>query len=455
MATIARGRRGRAGTRRAAHSHSGDIIAEEFDRSRTLRIAAVVSMLALSSWLVIAIFEPVLLYKLATRPATALDSHDFLRELSALTNARVNLHSRATALFNGETFYPAELEAIRAAQRTIDLEVYIFHRGTVAKQMIAALAERARAGVRVNVTLDAVGSFTTTKWYLHDLVKAGGRVAWYHPLRWNTWYRTNNRTHRDVIVVDGRVAFVGGAGVADHWLVSKDGEPRWRDSMFRVDGDAVAALQGTFVENWLEATGEVLNGEDYFPVMDNGDGGPALVVNSAPSVGRSSRARILFQMLLAAAQTSADITSPYFLPDPGLRDELVDTVKRGVKVRILVPGKRSDHAMTRTSSRGMYGDLLQAGAEIYEYQPAMLHAKAMIIDGLWSVIGSTNIDNRSFGLNDEVNLTARDAHFAAALTRQFEQDLSESRRVSYEEWTNRPIWRRPLEWIGWLVETQQ
>jgi cardiolipin synthase len=226
--------------------------------------------------------------------------------------------------------------------------------------------------------------------------------------------------------------------------------------MFKVTGEAVRSLQSTFVENWLESSGQILIGSKYFATESNNDGATAIVVDSSPSQGGSTRARIIYQTLIASAKKSLKITTPYFLPDDSLRKELVRAVQeRHVQVQILVPGKHSDHGMTRSSSRGRYGDLLKAGAEIYEYEPAMIHAKIMIVDDQWCVVGSTNFDQRSFGWNDEVNLVVLDPDLAAKLNANFQDDLSKAHHESLEEWKHRSIWERGMEWLGWLIAREQ
>lgn len=426
--------------------------------SNTFLVIAIIAIVAQSFLLFLALFEPGLNYKISTKPSEALDSEEFLCMLEAVTDAKANRHSSIEVLTNGEVYYEAELAAIRAAQKSVNLEAYIFQKGEVAKKFVEALTERARSGVEVRLTLDAIGSFTSWDSYFAELRGAGGRVSWYNSFKWYGLPRINNRTHREIIVVDGRVGFVGGSGFADHWLKGKKGHPRWRDTMFRVRGDAVSSIQSTFVENWLEASGEILTGDDFFRFEKSETGEPtaALVVNSSPSMGRSTRARILYQTLLASAQHKLHITTPYFLPDRSVRAEIVRAVReRGVEVKIIVPGRHSDHLLTRRSSRRLFGDLLKAGARIYEYEAAMIHAKTMMIDELWSVVGSTNFDNRSFGLNDEVNLAARDTQLAARLEEDFARDLKESREITYDEWRRRSIFERAHEWLGWLLERQQ
>jgi cardiolipin synthase len=259
-----------------------------------------------------------------------------------------------------------------------------------------------------------------------------------------------------MLIVDGEIGFIGGAGINDQWLISKKNHPRWRDTMCRVRGEAVLGLQSVFLENWLNSSGEILSGSQFFPVPTPDADAIALVIDSTPSFGGSTRSRVLFQALLGSAKKSIFITTPYFLPDKSVRDEMVRAIQeRGVKIKILTPGRKSDHAMTRNSSRAMYGDLLRAGAEMYEYRPTMIHAKIMIVDGEWSVVGSTNMDNRSFGLNDEVNLAARSPGLAERLTQDLERDLTQSDRVTYEEWKHRPLFERIFEKIGWFFQRQQ
>ncbi|HEV7521714.1 MAG TPA: phospholipase D-like domain-containing protein [Candidatus Angelobacter sp.] len=431
-------------------------IASAMKHYRALRWFAVISMLAIISWVLIDLFGPIPKYQLNNPPSADLNSREYLQQLEALAASRVEPHTHIEALPNGANFYEAEIAAIKAARQSVNWEAYIFAKGEIAKRIIDALTERARAGVEVNLNIDAIGSVSTPKKFFNDLRHAGGHVEWYHPLRWYNWPRANNRTHRELIVIDGKVGFLGGAGVADHWWHGAKKDAPWRDTMFRITGDAVRSLQSTFVENWLESSGQILIGPKYFVSEDNTDGAQAMVVDSSPSQGGSTRARILFQTLIASARKDLKITTPYFLPDQSLSKEIVKAIQeRHVHVQILLPGKHSDHSMTRSSSRGTYGDLLRAGAEIYEYQPAMIHAKIMIVDGLWCVVGSTNMDHRSFGWNDEVNLAVVDPALAAKLSANFENDLKESHSETLEEWEHRPYWQRGMEWLGWLIAREQ
>jgi cardiolipin synthase len=419
----------------------------------TLGIVVLVVAIA---WVLIVLLQPGPKYHLAQTPDGSVNSDEFARQLEAITDTKLQRAGPIDVLANGENFYEAELEAIRNAGKNVNLEAYIFHRGKIAQRFLDALVERARAGVQVRVVVDALGSFSTSKHYFKPLIDAGGKMEWYHPLRWNNWTRVNNRTHREMLIVDGEVGFIGGAGIDDQWLFSNHRQERWRDTVCRMRGEAVEGLQSVFLENWLNSSGEILVGSDYFPAPSQNGNARALVIDSTPSFGGSTRAHVLYQALIRSAEKSIFITTPYFLPDTSIRDEMVRAIKdRGVEIKIITAGRKSDHAMTRNSSRALYGDLLESGAEIYEYRPTMIHAKIMIVDGLWAVVGSTNFDNRSFGINDEVNLAARDSNLATQLTQDFRNDLAQGRRVTYQEWKKRPVWERAFESVGWFFQRQQ
>jgi cardiolipin synthase len=428
----------------------------EFTVSTIFVVFACLAMLAQAIYILVAFFGPSPKYKINLPESESVTSEQFLWNLEAITDAKLNRCNRVEVFTNGNNFYEAELQAIAAAKKNINLEAYIFEKGDIAQRFVDALAERARAGVRVNLTLDALGCATTTESYLGELLKAGGKVSWYHPARWYNIPNYNNRTHRELMVIDGVVGFIGGAGVADHWYKDKSAKNRrWRDTVVRVEGDVVSNLQATFAENWLNASGELIAGPDYFPIVSREEAQTAMIVNSSPSAGGSTRARILMQSLIAGAHESLKITTPYFLPDVSMQNEIVRARHRGVQVTIVTPGKHSDHALTRSSSQHAYGKLLKAGAHIFEYQPAMIHAKILIVDGVWSVVGSTNFDNRSFGLNDEVNMAVFDRSFAERLAEDFARDLANSHEVTYEEWANRPLLQRAPEILGWVLERQQ
>lgn len=383
------------------------------------------------------------------------DSESFLNVLESLTDAKVNRTGSLEVLTNGPCFYSAALDAMRSAQQSICLEAYVFQPGEIGRHYVETIAERAKAGVQVNLVLDAFGGWKAREALFKQLTDAGGKVERYNKVRWYSLSRMDNRTHRELLIVDGRIGFIGGAGVADQWWKGVGKSPRWRDTLIRVEGEAVPNLLATFAENWLTSHGELLTGPRYFPEIRCDNKTIAMVINSTPTPGGATRARVLFQMLLATAQRTISITTPYFLPDKGLVRELCNAIERGVRLRILVPGRKSDHALTRSTSRGGYGPLLRAGAEVFEYQPSMIHAKILVVDGYWAVVGSTNFDNRSFGINDEVNMAVRDADFAARLESDMDDDLMESRRVPLEDWEHRPLAERVSELMGWIIERQQ
>ena len=439
-------------------SHNGTIYAASNTDVAVSVFYLILAIFGFASALLImllALFEPGLSYRTPEAVDIAPDSAEFAHLLPIIADAHLYNDSVFEVLTNGDLFYEAELETIRAARTYICMEAYIFQKGEIADRFIEALTDRVRAGVDVRLVLDAVGSFNTWRSTFSELTSAGGHVCWYNTLRWYNLARFNNRTHREMLIVDGSTAFVGGAGVADQWYKSRGGKNRWRDTMVKMQGPAVSSLQSMFIENWLESSGELLANCKYYPAKKADGNGKAMVINSTPSSGRSTRARMLFQILIATARRRIYITTPYFLPDRGLRQALLESLARGVEIKILVPGKYSDHLLTRRASRRLYGSLLRNGAQIYEYQPSMIHAKLIVVDGLWSVVGSTNFDSRSFGINDEVNVAALDEGLAARLEEDFRADLEVSRRITFEEWGHRPAIERASELLGWVIERQQ
>lgn len=428
-------------------------------KPRNFKLLSILALLALiiqSGLLFLALFAPGLPYRVARAPAEDLRSLHFIQTLEALTQSTERDAGKTEVFTNGDNFYDAMLAEIRKAKSSVNLEAYIIADGEITGRLAEVLADRARAGVEVNLLVDAIGALWLSKDTFHKMTDARGHMAWYNPFRFTTWPRVNNRTHRELLIVDGRIGFIGGAGWADHWYKGDKDNPRWRDTMVRVEGDSAAGLQSSFAENWLEASGEILTGWKYFPLMKAAIKTPSLVVSSAPTTGESTKARVLFQTLLASANKSIYIETPYFLPDASARGELIRAVKeRKVDVQIVAPGHHSDHAMTRSSSRRLYGDILKAGARIHEYNPSMMHAKILIIDGIWSIVGSTNFDSRSFGINDEVNIAVLDPVLSARLTQDFWMDVRQSREITLEKWNNRPYFERAFEWFGALLERQQ
>jgi cardiolipin synthase len=345
-------------------------------------------------------------------------------------------------------------DAIRDAQVSVNMEAYIFRPGTAGDMLIDALVERAQAGVRVRMVLDSIGSSGMRGAPLRRLRDAGCHVFFYQSISWYRLHRLNNRTHRELLVIDGRVAFTGGAGVADWWLRPHDGKPAWRDTMARLEGPIVAALQGVFAENWLESSGEILTSPRHWPALAPAGPTEAMLVKSSPS-DRATVSRVVFQMLIEGAVRSVDISTPYFLPDRALRRALARAAARGVAVRVLVPGPHSDQRLVRLASRRMFRELLDGGVRLFEYRPSMTHVKAFMVDDAWAVIGTTNVDNRSFEHNDEVNVAFREAAITTRLRSDFESDLAASDEVTLQTWTARPVLEKLVGPICWILERQQ
>ena len=399
---------------------------------RTTQALAVVgtgALLFYASKFLLNFFGPAIAYSMRPDVEYELSSEQFIRFLSLVTDGTIR-DVQLTRLKNGSEFYPAELAAVQGAIRTVNLEFYQFSPGDVGDAMLDALTERAAAGIEVRVIVDALGSFHTPRSFFVPLLAAGGQMHFYHPLDWNTWPQANNRTHRKLLIVDCEIGFMGGAGIADHWIKRTGSGPAWRDTVFKVEGEAVAGLVSTFSENWLEASGEILSSPEQFRFKSLPQGAKGFVVSSTPH-GGGTYARVLFQALINSAKHSILITTPYFLPDRSARQALIDAVRnRGVQVQILTAGPLIDHPAVRMMSRHSSRHLLNAGAEIYEYQPSMIHAKLLTVDGQWTVLGSTNFDHRSFALNDEVNLAVLDRELATTLAEDFRKDLQHSERLT-------------------------
>ena len=404
-------------------------------------------------WLVLVfLFTPGINYHLARR--TSVHADDFLYTLQSTCQAALHHGNKVTIYTNGPEFYPAMLEAIRSATRSINLECYIFQPGATADQFIAALSERAKLGVNVTVVVDAIGSFNLWGRPVRRLRRAGCRIQSYQRMEWHRLARLNNRTHRELLIVDGKVAFAGGAGVADWWASDTAKGKRWRDTMARIEGPVVAALQGVAAENWLECCGEIITGPEYFPNLETAGDTTAFVIKSSPS-DRATSSRVAFQLLMEGADHHIRIQTPYFLPDRALRRALVDLARRGVAVDVIVPGRITDQRWVRYASRRMWGQLLEAGIRIYEYRVSMTHAKVLIVDELWSVLGTTNIDNRSFEHNDEINVAMRDPEVAQRLLYDYRRDLEVSEEITLERWRRRPLWEKIAGPFVWILERQQ
>jgi cardiolipin synthase A/B len=374
----------------------------------------------------------------------AIADEQFRRELGVLLGPPLVEGNRAQNLENGDEIFPSMLDAIRSAQQSITFESYIYWSGAIGREFAEALAARASAGVNVHVLVDWVGSQKMDEQLLDLMRGAGVQVERYHPLRWYHLTRMNNRTHRKLLVIDGTVGFTGGVGIADVWSGHAQDPNHWRDSHYKIEGPAVAQMQTAFTDNWIKSTGDVLQGERYFPALAPVGDSPAQVFTSSPSGGADSML-LMYLMALSASTKTVDLAASYFVPDPLTRRVMLDALKRGVKMRIIVPGQHIDTEVVRRASRANWGELLANGAKIYEYAPTMFHCKTLIADGLLVSVGSTNFDNRSFRLNDEANLNIYDREFAAEVTRVFESDLKRARLVTYQTWLQRPWHEKMVE----------
>ncbi|MBC7895552.1 MAG: cardiolipin synthase B [Cytophagaceae bacterium] len=383
----------------------------------------------------------------------AIEKEQLLREMSTMLGPTIVQGNRITALQNGDEIFPAMLSAIAAAQRTITFETYIYWSGEIGRQFAEALEARARAGVKVHVILDWAGSAKADASVLKQMEQSGVEVKRFHPLSWYHLARMNNRTHRKLLVVDGRIGFTGGVGIADVWSGAGQDPEHWRDSHYQFEGPVVAQAQAVFLDNWIKSTGAVLRGDGYFPELAPVGDTPAQLFASSPTGGSESM-QLMTLMALASAERSIDLAAAYFVPDRLALDALLEARRRGVAVRIIVPGKHIDSKVVRWASKRSWGELLAAGAEIHEFGPTMFHCKGLIVDRWMVSVGSTNFDQRSFALNSEASLNVYDAGVGEALARAFERDLTLARRVTLEEWQRRPWTQRLREQLIRPFESQ-
>jgi len=383
----------------------------------------------------------------------AVGTKPFIESVAGATGAAFVEGNRVTVLNNGDEFYPAMLDAIRRARRSVTIEAYIYWNGEIGREFARALAERSRDGVLVKILLDAVGSATIGTDILKTLEGGGCQLAWFHPVHWYTISRFNQRTHRKTLLVDGRVGFTGGAGIGDQWSGHGQDPEHWHDVQVRVEGPGVVPLQTGFVANWLETTGELVTGEDFFPAAREAGETPVQTVMSSPVVGSSS-VRTLYLLSIICARKSIRIANPYFVPDGAAVEALKEARARGVRVQIIVSGERADHWLARHNSARLYGRLLEAGVTIHEYELTMLHHKVMVVDEKWATIGTANFDNRSFGLNEESNVSFFDPAPIARLLEIFEEDLPRSREITLEAWRRRGILRKVQEVVASLLQEQ-
>ncbi|HYN43844.1 MAG TPA: cardiolipin synthase [Thermoanaerobaculia bacterium] len=391
--------------------------------------------------------------KHSIQPAFGIGDAQFQRSMGHLLGPPLIGGNMVQTLLNGDEIFPSMISAIKGAKRSITFETYIYWSGSIGAEFAKALAERSRAGVKVHVLLDWLGSGKIDDELVETMTRAGVQVERYHPLRWYSIRRMNNRTHRKLLVVDGRIGFTGGVGIADKWTGHAQDTDHWRDTHFRIEGPVVLQMQSAFMDNWLKVRSEVLHGEEYFPEPSTNGEQVAQMFRSSPREGSES-IRLMYLLAIASARHSILLENAYFVPDDLAVKALVDASKRGVAVEVIVPGPNVDTAVTRRASRSLWGPLLEAGVAISEYQPTMFHCKVLVVDGLFTSVGSTNFDNRSFRLNDEANLNILDATFAAKQVQIFRDDLKKSTRLTFEQWKRRPMSEKATEWLAGLLRLQ-
>lgn len=387
------------------------------------------------------------------RVSFSVADEQFARVMSGLLGPTLVPGNRVTAFYNGDQIFPAMLDSISQATRCICFETYIYWSGEIGQRFSQALSEKARKGVKVHVLLDWAGSSKIDGHYLEEMRAAGVEVERFHPIRWYTLTRINNRTHRKLLIVDGRIGFTGGVGISDKWTGHVQDKDHWRDSHFRIEGPSVTQMQAAFIDNWTRVRGCLLHQDEYFPKIEPNGTSLAQVFKSSRDEGSES-VRVMYLLSIAAARKSIHLSASYFVPDDLAVATLVEAAQRGVRVGIIVPGSLIDASVVRRASRARWGDLLEAGVEIYEFQPAMYHCKVLIVDGRWVSVGSTNFDSRSFRLNAESNLNILDRDFATQQVREFEEDKGRSHRITLDEYRRRPWKEKAIEHIAGLFRSQ-
>jgi len=384
----------------------------------------------------------------------SVDDDEFLTTMAGATGVPFFEGNAVEILNNGDRFYPAMLKAIAEARHSVTIEAYIYWDGDIGRKFAEALAAKAGAGVGVKILLDAIGSSTIGDEILQILEKGKCQLAWYNPVRLYNLGRFNHRTHRKSLIIDGRIAFTGGAGIADHWLGNAQDAEHWRDTQIRMEGPAVVPLQTGFAQNWMETTCELVTGMEFYPVIEKPVGTLAVqTILSSPETGASA-ARTFYYLSIAAARRTIDIANPYFIPDQGAIDLLVAARKRGVEVRIMVAGIHSDNWLARQNSVRLYRPMLAAGVQILEYNHTMLHQKTMVVDGLWSTVGTTNFDSRSFAHNEENNVCFCDRELSRQLMEVFEADVKGCDVITMEGWRRRPLYTKVIEAAVSLLQEQ-
>ena len=420
-------------------------------------VSTVAFVVLAAGWLLVVLLAIMIWSGRCQRP-TCLDPRrvdplpDGLASLEALTGSHRSDGNRLEVL-QDQALFDALLEEIAAARETIHLESYVWWRGAICERIATALAARARDGVEVRLLLDALGAWKMERRLIELIRDAGGHLVFYHPFSLRALGRLNKRDHRKLALFDSRRAYVFGHGIAEEWDHEAMGERAWRDSAARVEGPAVNALQAVFAQGWMSETGEVLSKAHYFPKPRDPGDVTVQVIASSPRGGVSSSS-LLYRMLICAARREILIQNPYFAPSPEVVELLVEAIERGVRVRILTAGPRTDSRLVRWAGHFVFPDLLRGGAEIHEFQPTLNHQKIMVVDRDWCYLGSANFDERSFDINAEVGLGILDAGVCDTLAEAFERDLRRARRMALGPWSQRPLRKRAVEWAAYQIREQ-
>jgi cardiolipin synthase len=402
----------------------------------------------------------ILIWSVKREPDTRLRVDDpgeleaMLPAIVGLTQSTLEAGNRVEVLQNGDGFFPSLLRDIDGAKKSIHLETFIWEDGGVARQLAMLLAHKARQGVRVRVLVDGSGGRELKGEVKEMLIRAGARVAHFHPYRISNLGRLNNRDHRKLVIIDGAVGYIGGHGISDSWNGHAQDKKHYRDTALRIAGPVVHRMQGAFAENWIEETGEIPVDDRYFPHIGPTGATPAHIAYTSPD-GSISSVQILYYLAIKAARREIIIQNPYLLPDRQAIQALEDAVARGVDVKIMVPSQdATDNAIVQHASHHHFGTLLKRGVKIWEYHRTLLHQKVIVVDGVWSCVGSTNFDDRSFQLNDEVSIGVIDRGIAGELRKAFIDDTRFARRVDFEQWQNRSAWHKLQDGVAYLGRSQ-
>ena len=402
----------------------------------------------------------ILVWSIKREPDTRLSVGDpgeltaLLPALVGLTQSTLEPGNHVEVLQNGSGFFPPLFRDIAAAKQSVHLEMFIWEKSPIATQLAQLLARKAKEGVAVRVLVDASGGRDLKNELQDMLLASGAKVAHFHPPRISNLGRMNNRDHRKLVIIDGTIGYTGGHGISTNWTGNAQDLEHYRDTALRIVGPVVHRMQGAFTENWIEETGEIPADDRYFPRIAPAGPTPAHIAYTSPD-GSISSVQILYYLAIKAARREIIIQNPYLLPDREAIEAMEEAVRRGVDVKIMVPSQdATDNAIVQHASHHHFGTLLKSGVKIWEYDRTLLHQKVIVVDGIWSCVGSTNFDDRSFQLNDEVSMGVLDRGVAEQLRKAFADDLRFARQVHFEQWQDRSVWHKLQDGVAYLGRSQ-